>query len=218
MSTETDFLYCYFHPNRVALERCEVCDKPLCAYCLYYTEDGQRLCAEHAAEARELGVRVDEPALYAEQLLSAQLDAGHKQKREWQEADSALYKGNTTDLTALIALVLGVVTLGSCCGGFYCVPLVGLVLSIFGLLNAHKAYDPGRTRRLSALGLVGSGAVVVVIVLIFALYGVLFAAMFRSVRYWPTWAAFTATPSPTATPGTPPPPSATPKPLPTLER
>ena len=33
-------LNCENHPERIALERCEVCNKPLCAYCLYYTGDG----------------------------------------------------------------------------------------------------------------------------------------------------------------------------------
>ncbi len=214
MNPDTDPLHCYFHPDRVALERCEVCNKPLCAYCLYYTEDGQRLCVEHAAEARALGVHVDEPAAYAEQLIGAQIGADRKQKRGWREADRSLYKGNSTDLIALIALVLGVVTLGSCCGGFYCVPVAGVLLALAGLINARKAYDPGRTRKLSAVALAASGVVVLVIVLAFALYGVLFATMFQSMRYWPTWAAFTDTPSPTATPYRS--PAATPTTTPTL--
>ena len=59
--SDWETLNCEFHPERIALERCEVCGKALCAYCLYYTEDGQRLCAEHAESARAMGVQVDEP-------------------------------------------------------------------------------------------------------------------------------------------------------------
>ena len=216
MNEDPDALYCHFHPERIALERCEVCDKPLCAYCLYYTEDGQRLCVEHAAEARALGVRVDEPAAYADQLISAQVGADRKHKRGWQDTDSTLYKGNSTDLAALVALVLGVVTLGSCCGGLYCVPIVGLLLSILGLVNARKAYDPSRTRKLSLIGLAASGVVVLVIVGAMILYGMMFATFFQNARYWPTWVVFTSTPS--ATPYGTPPASATPPAPPLLGR
>ncbi len=209
MSKDAEALYCYFHPERIALERCEVCGKALCAYCLYYTEDGQRLCVEHAAEARALGVQVTEPAAYADQLISAQIGADRKQKRGLQDADSVLYKGNSTDLAALVALVLGVVTLGSCCGAIYCVPIVGVLLSVLGLINARKAYDPSRTRRFSLIGLVTSGVVVLIIVGAIVVYGMMFATLFQSARYWPTWAAYT--PSPSATPYGTPPPSVTPQ-------
>ncbi len=208
MSQDSDALYCHFHPDRIALERCEVCGKPLCAYCLYYTEDGQRLCVEHAAEARELGVQVDEPSIYADQLISAQVGADRKQKRSWRDADSTLYKGNSTDLTALVALVIGAVTLASFCGGGCCVPIVGLGLSVLGLVNARKAYDPSRTRKLSVVGLLISGVFVLIIVGLLLLYGVMFATFFQSARYWPTWAALT--PTPTATPYGSPPPAFTP--------
>ena len=205
MSKDTDPLYCHFHPERVALERCEVCGKPLCAYCLYYTEDGQRLCVEHAAEARALGVKVDEPAAYAEQLVRAQVGADRKHKRGWHDADDSLYKGNSNDLAALIALVLGVVTLGSCCGGFYCVPIVGLLLSILGLVNAGKAYDPSRTRKLSILGLLASGVVVLILVGVLLVYGMMFTTLIRNASYWPTWVVLTPSSTPSATPyGTPP--------------
>ena len=210
MNEDADVLYCYFHPERIALERCEVCNKPLCAYCLYYAEDGQRLCVEHAAEARALGLHVDEPAAYADQLIGAQVGADRKRKRGLRDAESTLYKGNSTDLTALIALVLGVVTLGSCCGGLYCVPVVGLLLALWGLLNARKAYDPSRTRKLSAIALAASGVVVLIIVGGLLLYGMMFATLFQSARYWPTWAVLTSTPTPSATPYGTPPPSVTP--------
>jgi hypothetical protein len=163
-------LYCDRHPERVALERCEVCGRALCAYCLYYTEDGQRLCAVHAEEARLLGVRIEAPQDYAEQLLGAQVGIGAKVKRSARQDEEGLYRGNSTDLVAFIGMLTGVITLGLCCGVGYCLPLVGFVLSLVAVLNASKAVDPKRTRRLGVIGLLVSSIWVAALVLvIFAL-------------------------------------------------
>jgi hypothetical protein len=89
-----DTLYCENHPNRIAVERCEVCHKPLCAYCLYYTEDGQRLCQAHAEEARLRGTQIEEPGIYADQLIGA-----HRCKLKetgLAAGDEGLYMGNRT--------------------------------------------------------------------------------------------------------------------------
>lgn len=158
-------LNCANHPDRLALERCEVCATPLCAYCLYYTEDGQRLCGDHAAEARRRGVRVEEPGAYADQLLGAQVGALSKRKRDVTAEDADLYKGNSTDLMSLIGLLVGVFSLGACCGALYCMPLAGGLVSLVAVINARKAYDPGRTRRLGWIGLLLSGVWIAAIVL-----------------------------------------------------
>ena len=52
---------CTNHPERAAIENCEVCGVPLCAYCLYYTNDGQRLCKQHADEAEAAGAFIRSP-------------------------------------------------------------------------------------------------------------------------------------------------------------
>jgi hypothetical protein len=157
-----DVLNCDNHPDRIALERCEVCGKPLCAYCLYYTADGQRLCAEHAEQARRMGVEVEEPAAYAEQLIGAQ--AGMVSKRKRTEDDN-LYRGNSNDLTALIGLLIGVISLGMCCGAGYCLPVAGFVLSLVAVINAKEAHDPRRTRKFGLIGMLASGVWVVAIAL-----------------------------------------------------
>ena len=165
-----DLLYCDNHPDRVALERCEVCGKPLCAYCLYYTDDGQRLCEEHAAQARSHGVQVEEPAFYAEQLVSAQAGGMRKRKREAEYDGDNLYRGNSNDLMALVGLMVGGISMAMCCGGGYCLPFAGFLLSLVAVINAKNAYDPKRTRRLGLIGLLVSGVWVAVIGLcIFAL-------------------------------------------------
>jgi len=146
---------CANHPDRLALERCEVCNKPVCAYCLYYTADGQRLCEDHAEEARLRGIAVEDPASYSTQLLGAQAGVVHKQKRG-DEPHDGLYRGNSNDLIGLIALLIAVIALVSCGGGFYCLPPIGMILSLLAIVNAKKAYDPKRTRRYGIIGLLVS--------------------------------------------------------------
>lgn len=200
-------LYCDNHPDRIALERCEACRKPLCAYCLYYTEDGQRLCAEHAAEARSRGIVVEEPGAYASQLVGAQVGAMRKRKHEF-EADDGLYRGNSNDVMAFLGLVLGVTALGACCGIGYCLPGVGFLLSLVALLNAKKAHDVKRTRRFALIGLLASGLWVLVIGACIALYGLSIAQLTNSIQGIPiqnliptsTRAPITATLDPDTTP------------------
>ncbi len=195
---------CAFHPERIALERCEVCHKPLCAYCLYYTEDGQRLCAEHAAQARQQGLHVEEPGLYADQLLGAQVGADRKRKREHEQEAKGLYTGNSTDLLSLIGLLIGGVSLLACCGAGYCLPVVGFVFSLVALINAQHAVDPRRTRRLGIAGMLVSGVWVVLLAACIAVYGLSLSSALTTFRgatwYWPTAVQVTDTPTPSVTP------------------
>lgn len=195
-----DLSNCANHPDRIAIERCEVCNKPLCAYCLYYTEDGQRLCAQHAEQARVAGFKVEEPGAYAEQLIGAQVGVFRKQKRDWTE-EANLYKGNSHDLYSLIGMLIGVISVAACCGGVYCLPLVGLFLSIAALINAKKAYDPSRTRKLGLVGLLISGAWVAMIAACILVYGISTRRIITSFQN-PNWYQQfipTDTPSPTPT-------------------
>ncbi len=209
--SDWETLNCHDHPERLALERCEVCGKPLCAYCLYYTEDGQRLCAEHAEQARAMGVTVDDPGAYADQLIGAQFGADRKRKRDERAEDSTLYKGNSTDLMSLIGMLLGVISLGACCGAIYCVPVAGFGISIVALLNAHKSHDRGRTRRLGVIGLITSGVLVLALVACIAFYAISFSSMMSAITYPYNWYTPPATSAPaTATPRSTPGPSPTP--------
>ncbi len=202
--SQWDTLTCANHADRIALERCEVCHKPLCAYCLYYTDEGQRLCAEHAAEARKLGLRVEEPGAYADQLLGAQVGADRKRKRERDAVAAGVYTGNSTDLLGFIGLLVGGVSLVACCGVGYCLPVVGFVLSLVALINAGHSLNPRRTRRMGVLGLLASGVWVVIIAACIAVYGLSMSSAVTAFRgatwYWPTAVSVTDTPTPVPTP------------------
>lgn len=165
---------CANHPDRIAVEQCEVCHKPLCAFCLYYTEDGQRLCVAHAEEAKLAGIRVEEPGAYADQLIGAQAGVWRDKRKRDQISDSHLYKGNSTDMMSLVGLLIGVIMLGACCSFGYClpvVPLIGFLLSLVAVINAGKAYDKRRTRKFGLIGMGISGIWVLAVVGCIFLYG-----------------------------------------------
>ncbi|WP_119066922.1 B-box zinc finger protein [Aggregatilinea lenta] len=200
-----DTLNCANHSDRPAIERCEVCGKPLCAYCLYYTEDGQRLCEQHAQDARLLGLAVEAPGAYADQLIGAQAAVIGKRKRGAADGDDTLYRGNSHDLLALIGLIVGVIALTACCGGFYCLPLVAFILSLIGLINAKNAYDPSRTRKLSVAGLLVSGVWVLLLVGCILTYGASLSAIttsFQPIQFQQLMNTGTPVPASTATPTT----------------
>ena len=204
-----DIANCVNPPDRIALERCEVCNKPLCAYCLYYTEDGQRLCAEHADQARRAGLRVEEPGAYAEQLIGAQAGIDFKRKRSAAAVDPGLYQGNSNDLMSLLGIVISVVSLAACCGGAYCLPLAGLVFSVIALINAKNAHDPSRTRKLGLVGVLVSGVWVLALAGCIAFYGFTVQRAITTSFSGPGWqqlvfptatpASATDTPTPTPT-------------------
>jgi hypothetical protein len=151
---------CAFHPDHAAVEYCEVCEQPLCGLCLWYTADGHRLCRAHARERSEAGEQVLPPQTYHEaiepSLVRSPAGSGD---------EPGIYRGNRTDLSALVAAVAGVITLLSCMGGVYCLPLAVLLLGGSAYLNAGQAVDALRTRRLAAIAI---GIVAFMLLLVFA--------------------------------------------------
>ena len=88
-------------------------------------------------------------------------------------APEATFKGNTYDLAALGALASGVVVLFSCltCNmGFYCLPLLPLVLGLIGLLSARQSVEEERTRLWSWLGIAAGGFIVLLVIAGVVLY------------------------------------------------
>jgi hypothetical protein len=88
-------------------------------------------------------------------------------------APEATFKGNTYDLAALGALASGVVVLFSCltCNmGFYCLPLLPLVLGLIGLLGARQSVEGERTRLWSWLGIAAGGFIVLLTIAGVVLY------------------------------------------------
>lgn len=179
---------CVFHPNREAVEYCEVCNRALCGHCLWYTEDGHRLCEIHAREKELAGETVLPPETYTEAISTRYVSrmsedndqeekAEQRAKRSNDDNDkgSTPYKGNSQDLTALVAAVMSITVLLSCMGGAYCLPIAAFILGIIGFTNASKAIDPHRTRVLSGISLGFGGLILLGLVAIIGFYVMFFA-------------------------------------------
>jgi len=204
--------FCKNHPDRPYIEKCEVCGDALCGYCLYYTEDGQRLCEKHAQSARANGLKVIPPAVYAQGIIPAQADATNREEarsfiqrkpKGAVEPNMPTFEGNNHDLGAFLAMVIGLVTLAACCGASYCMPIVAMILGVLALSNAKNAVDPARTRRHAWVGIATGGVFMLAIAAFCAFYVFVFAAgisassnTFYTPYVLPT---DTASPAPTAT-------------------
>ena len=105
---------CTNHPELTAVESCEVCQKPLCALCLWYTADGHRLCETHAQERELAGEAVLSPDTYREAL------AGSLRRKpaapESGAQERTVYRGNSYDLASALAAVVGMRRYESGCG------------------------------------------------------------------------------------------------------
>ncbi len=224
---ESDTEYCENHPDRAAIEHCEVCGKALCGYCLYYTLDGQRLCKEHALQAEAQGVQVISPAIYAAGIIPAQARASESAEKSEEGVRKAkvaltgkrvMYQANNNDVMGLLALLISVIAVPSiCCMGGLCLPFVGFLLSALALVNAKDAVDTKRTRQQGFIGLGVSGIFGLGIAACIAVYAVGIFGAFQSNSsfnyYYPTsnptyyyyltpsvQPIATSTPRPTATP------------------
>lgn len=170
---------CIVHPDHVAIEHCEVCFKPLCGLCLWYTEDGHRLCEVHAKEAEANGQKIVEPETYAEAVGTSLIKANNE-KREQTVDESGVYRGNQNDVGALIGAVLAITMIASCSGGIYCLPIITLVMGILFWLNAPQAINPQRTRVFAGISLGISGFILMAIFCFIAFYIFMFAVAISS--------------------------------------
>jgi len=150
---------CHNHPERAAVEHCEVCHTPLCAYCLYYTSDGQRLCKTHANKAEAAGAFIRSPGNYADGLVPAQVEAS----RPRSNPPAAMYEGNTPDVVGLIALIVGIISASMCAFPLICLlGPIGIVLGLIALLNTKDARNPKRTRSMAWIGIALSSLWIIV--------------------------------------------------------
>ncbi len=140
---------CIYHSELSAIEHCETCQRPLCGLCLWYADDGRRLCETHAQAHEAAGGQVYDPDTYDRAIEPQFAPPGSTPSGKYVP-----YRGNSNDLSALIAAVVGITTVASCAGGMYCLPVVAGVLGLVGLQNARNAVDPTRTRNLSIVSLV----------------------------------------------------------------
>ena len=152
---------CYQHPDRPAVEQCEVCRRPLCGSCLWYAETGERLCLEHASEWVKAGKPVVAPQRYASGISSSEAAAAQPVKADIP------YRGNSTDVSALVAAVVGLASIASCVGLYWALPLLALFLGLVTFLQSRDAVNPRRTRWLAGVGLLGSALFVVSILIFF---------------------------------------------------
>jgi hypothetical protein len=127
----------------------------VCGSCLWYAESGERLCPDHAAEFLQQGRSVTPPERYAEGIGPSEVSAARPAAGEWP------YKGNSTDLTALLAAVAGLAALLSCSGFTFVFPLVAFVLGLVAWLQSSASADRTRTRWLAGVGLASGGVFVV---------------------------------------------------------
>lgn len=151
---------CTYHPSHNAIESCEVCGDGLCGLCLWYTDDGHRLCEKHARERQAAGQTVISPETYQEAIpgtISLKTEGTFTPDRD------GIYRGNQTDLSALIAAMLSLTTLASCFGGIYCMPILALILGAIAYRNANIAIDGQRTKVLSIVGMTAGGLFVLMI-------------------------------------------------------
>lgn len=137
---------CINHPDHAAIEHCEVCGNPLCDLCLWYADDGRRLCETHALEHQAQGGTVQSPEKYEGGIRVREVDE--------RSVSSAPYQGNQTDLFAAVGVVIGAAAVLSYFGGTYCMPILALALGVSALSASRKAMDPDRTRTLGVLGVV----------------------------------------------------------------
>lgn len=166
---------CVNHPNRAAVEKCEVCGKSLCNYCLYYTDDGQRLCEAHAYDAELRGKGFNPPETYQEGIEAAQASAAEIRNAQlanpFEPTKGAisgpivLYRANNSDLLGFIAMLAGVFTVLSLCSFGFCVPIVGAMISIMALLNSKDAVEKGRVRLHGVIGLAATASLLLLWIL-----------------------------------------------------
>lgn len=160
---------CYQHPDRLAVEHCEACRRPVCGSCLWYAESGERLCPEHAAYWLQAGKGVIPPERYAEGIAHSQASAARPSQA------TAPYQGNSTDIMALLSASSGVLALAACFGLSWIFPVMALGLGLAGWLQSKEAHDPRRTQWLAGVGMVTGGLFAVGIVMFLVM---IFGCMF----------------------------------------
>lgn len=141
---------CHFHPDRISVETCEVCKRPMCGECLWYADTGERLCPVHGEVWQLQGRAVHPPQRYAEGIAFSQVSAASPPK------PNVPYQGNGNDVGALTAFILGVSSLLACWGFWYVLPLVAFLLGLVAWLHARDSLNPKRTRWMAG-GAMASG-------------------------------------------------------------
>lgn len=83
------------------------------------------------------------------------------------------FRGNTYDLISLGSLGTAALILFTCvtCNmGYYCLPVIAVILGAIGVLSARQAVDEERTRLWSWLGIAAGGIILLAMAVCFILY------------------------------------------------
>jgi hypothetical protein len=144
----------------------------VCGSCLWYAESGERLCPAHAAEYQSQGRPVIPPERYAHGIAHSEGSAARPLGRD------VPYRGNSIDVTALLAAAAGVMALASCAGLAWVIPMLAVVFGLIAWLQSNDAINARRARWLSLLGIAGGGLFVVFFIGLFAMMFLCFALQF----------------------------------------
>jgi hypothetical protein len=153
---------CFIHPERAAVEHCEVCQRPVCGSCLWYAASGERLCRVHGEWWREQGKTVTEGQPYDNAIVFSELQAWTDQ-RDASTQKAARYRGNSPDFFAVLALLAAIMLCGSFSGCSYFTPCAGVVFGALALSDLKSAYDPHRTRRLAYIAIAINGLIAITV-------------------------------------------------------
>ena len=165
---------CFRHPERASVEHCEICRRAVCGLCLWYAESGERLCPNHAAEFQQAGKKVIPPDRYAAGIALSEASAARPAQAQ------VPYQGTSADVMALIAAVMGSLTLAWCAGAAWIIPLLAFVFGLTSWLQTKNAFDPKRTRWLSGIGMVSGGLFLGITVFSFLIFFLCFFSFFAA--------------------------------------
>ena len=111
------------------------------------------------------------------------------------------YQGNTLDVLALVAVVIGVVAFSANFGAVYLFPIFGIVLGIVAVLQARQSLNPKRTATLGWVA-IGTSAVGILfwMLILFGCLGLTFLPIFLNNILSPSSPVIYATSTPYFTP------------------
>jgi hypothetical protein len=102
------------------------------------------------------GKAVSPPERYADGIAYSQISAAEPPKPQIP------YTGNSNDLNAFIALLMGIASVLACYGFWYVLPVAGFLLGLMAWLHARDSLNPRRTKWLAGGAMASSGVLLLV--------------------------------------------------------
>jgi hypothetical protein len=123
----------------------------------------------------QAGRHVTPPEHYAESHQHSQASAARPPEAQ------APYKGNSTDVAALAALITGIAAVLTCFGLTYVLPLIAFILGLVAWLQSRDALNPRRARWMGLAGLAGGSLFFVAVLAALAFVALCFILQFALV-------------------------------------